>query len=339
MIWIYGTRNDSFTPHWTGHVDQIISRFSEKDLLIFFNVFFRISAEVHDLQLQQAPLGGRPCPEAAQSHVPYGTLNARLVQKWRNGFRTSHLHPSVFWFLHNMATAQAKLRGNIEQALRLLGILSVSSAFQNRKQKNCLRQRNIWKQCSRTCNALRRDDLQSFVVEELQAHLVKSPTFENHKSRTRNQHPNHMLKCIYMASLGAPPQWVGSLADRGLVHGVRAGHFFIKATGFWLACLCLFEILFLWISDVVVLVCNHRTVVTGLTLMHYGTSRTLLWRHSRDCQQQMVPCWRWCFGDTRRCFVNRITGHSTGGGSEAGSIRSKMFGRASGSFWHSLWKR
>ena len=111
--------------------------------MILFNVFFRISAEVHDLQLQQAPLGGRPCPEAAQSHVPYETLKARLVQKWRHGFRTSHLHPSVFWFLHNMATAQAKLRGNIEQALRL-GILSVSSAFQNRKEKNCLRQRNIY---------------------------------------------------------------------------------------------------------------------------------------------------------------------------------------------------
>ena len=47
----------------------------------------------------------------------------------------------------------------------------------------------------------------------------------------------------------------------------------------------LLEILFLCISDAVVLVCNHRTVVTGLTLMHYGTSRTLLWRHSRDCQQ------------------------------------------------------
>lgn len=75
--------------------------------MIVFNVFFRISAEVHDLQLQQAPLGGRPCPEAAQSHVPYGTLKARLVQKWRNGFRTSHLHPSVFWFLHGHSPGQA----------------------------------------------------------------------------------------------------------------------------------------------------------------------------------------------------------------------------------------
>ena len=172
--------------------------------------------------------------------------------------------------------AQAKLRGNIEQALRLLGILSVSSAFQNRKQKNCLRQRNIWKQYSRICNALCRDDLQSFVVEELQAHLVKSPTFENHKSHTRNQHPNHMLKCILHGSARCaasmswkpcrqrPCAWWQDLADKSVACCRKSNGILIG----------LFEILFLCISDVVVLVCNHRTVVTGLTLMHYGTSRT-----------------------------------------------------------------
>lgn len=151
MIWIYRTRNDSFYACLIEPATYIRSSPGlVRKIWWFCSTFsFRISAEVHDLQLQQAPLGGRPCPEAAQSHVPYGTLKARLVQKWRNGFRTSHLHPSVFWFLHSMATAQAKLRGNIEQALRLLGILSVSSAFQNRKfqnrkQMNCLRQRNIY---------------------------------------------------------------------------------------------------------------------------------------------------------------------------------------------------